>query len=270
MTAYELMLKTNYHLIKDGVLTDAQKHNIVDLFLAARSTPDQTQQFYIGVKFPDNFDSTGRHMYPVYFIPPYNDGKKLKTLLKQTPKTHIFSANMYELEILRLLYLLSPNNAEIKKMVTKTLERLKTTCFGYMDDGVGECFDTSLVVLRFLATVAPEETEWIQSRIDNYNRHYPQKKRPWFCVWYYWLCLSELNFEIAKPQVDKYKSEMLNWLCNKSCVMNSESDKMVHPVLFFLLRNNLMRYPEFEYIEGRVPYVSDKDKRLHFDMVRFD
>lgn len=205
-------------------------------------------------------------MYPVYFIPPYNDGKKYKTVLNQTPKTHIFSANMYELEILRLLYLLSPDNFEIKEMTLKTLDRLKTTCFGYEDDGVGECFDTSLIVLRFLTVTAPGEMEWIQSRMDNYNRHNADKKRPWFCVWYYWICLSELPFVIAKPEVDKYKDEMLNWLCNKSCVMNSEDDKTLHPVLLSILRNNLARYPEYEYIKDRQPFVSNKDRRLHFDM----
>lgn len=205
-------------------------------------------------------------MYPVYFIPPYNDGKKYKTVLNQTPKTHIFSANMYELEILRLLYLLSPDNFEIKEITLKTPGRLKTTCFGYEDDGVGECFDASLIVLRFLTVTAPGEMEWIQSRMDNYNRHNADKKRPWFCVWYYWLCLSELPFVIAKPEVDKYKDEMLNWLCNKSCVMNSEDDKTLHPVLLSILRNNLARYPEYEYIKDRQPFVRDKDRRLYFDM----
>ena len=266
MNAHELMIKTNHYLVKCDDLTDTQKCNIANQLLAARSTPEQARRFYLGVKFPDNIDSAGRHMYPIYFIPPYNDGKKHKTIFNQTPKTHIFSANMYELEILRLLYLLSPDNTEIKEMTAKTLDRLKTTCFGHEDDGVGECFDSSLVVLRFLAAVAPNETEWIQSRIDNYNRHYGDKKRPWFCVWYYWLCLSELPFEIAKPELEKYKGEMLNRLCNKSCVMNSEHDKTIHPVLICMLRNNLARYPEYAYIKDRQPYVSDKDERLHFNM----
>ena len=127
MTAYELMIKTNHYLIKGGDLNEAQKRNIVSQLLNAKSTPEQARRFYIGVKFPDNTDSSGRHMYPLYFIPPYNDGKKYKTILGQTPQTHILSANMYELEILRLLYLFAPDNAEIKEMTSKTLERLKTT-----------------------------------------------------------------------------------------------------------------------------------------------
>ena len=80
----------------------------------------------------------------------------------QTPKTQIFSVNMYELEILRLLCILAPDNSEVKYMIDETVRRLKTTCFGFMDDGVGECFDTSLVVLRFIAAAAQDETEWIK------------------------------------------------------------------------------------------------------------
>lgn len=266
MTAYEVMIKTNHDLIKGGSFTEPQKRDIAQQLLSAKSTPEQANRFFIGVKFPNNTDSLGRRMYPEYFIPPYNDGKKYKTILNQTPKTHILSANMYELEILRLLYLFAPDNFEISNMVKNALERLKTTCFGFADDGVGECFDASLVVLRFLAAVTANETTWIKSRIDNFKNHYSDKKRPWFCLWYYWLCLSELSFDITKSEIDKYKDEMLNWLKNKSCVMNSEHDKTIHPVLFCILRNNLARYPEYKFIKDCQPYVSEKDGRLYFDM----
>lgn len=266
MTPYELMIKANHYLIKGGTLTDAQKQHIVRQLMAARSTEEQARKFYAGVKSPNNMDPNGRQMYPSFFIPPYNDGKKYKTIFNQIPKTHILSANMYELEILRLLYLLAPENAEVQEMVSKTLNRLKTTCFGYTDDGVGECFDTSLVVLRFLATVASNETAWIQSRIENYNKHAKEKKRPWYANWYYWLCLSELPLAIAESEIEKYKADMLNWLYNKSCVMNSEHDKTVHPVLMCILRNTVAKYPEYMYIKDRQSYVSEKDGRLHFDM----
>jgi hypothetical protein len=58
-------------------------------------------------------------MSPEFFIPPYNDGKKLKTLYNQTPKTNIFSANNYELGILRLL----PEYAHIKDIQPFVSER---------------------------------------------------------------------------------------------------------------------------------------------------
>jgi hypothetical protein len=150
MNAHELMIKTNHHLIKGGELTGPQKANIAAQFLLARSGARIKQSFYKGVKYPGNTDGDGRRMYPVFFIPPYNGGKKLQTVIPLTPKTHILSANSYELEIIRLLYLFLPDDAAVTEMVQKTLERLKTTCFGYAGCAMGECFHSSLIVLRFL------------------------------------------------------------------------------------------------------------------------
>jgi hypothetical protein len=266
MTVYELMIKTNHYLIKGGILTESQKNTIVNQLLSAQSSEQEAQRFYQGVRYPNNIDSSGRRMYPMFFIPPFHDGKKYKTILNQTPKTHILSSNMYELEIIRLLSCLSNKNKIVDDLVMKTLDRLKTTCFGYRDDGLGECFDTSLVVLRFLATVAPEEISWIQSRITNYKNHVEEKKRPWYNEWYYWLCLSELPFELADSEIRSYKLPILEWFTKKSMVMNSDHDKTIHPVLYCILRNMMARYPEYEYIKSREPYVSERDTRLHFDL----
>jgi hypothetical protein len=266
MTDYELMIKTNHYLIQGGELTEGQKNTIVKQFLASICTKQEAQRFYQGVRYPNNTDRTGRRLYPMFYIPPYHDGKKYKTILNQTPKTHILSANMYELEILRLLHYLSFENKTVDDLVATTLERLKTTCYGYHDDGLGECFDSSLVVLRFLAQVAPSETAWIQSRIDNYHNHVDEKKRPWYNEWYYWLCLSELPFELADSEIPRYKGSILEWLTEKSMVMNSEQDKTLHPVLFCILRNMMARYPEYEYIKAREPFVSEKDGRLRFNL----
>jgi hypothetical protein len=75
-----------------------------------------------------------------------------------------------------------------------------------------------------------------------------------------------MPFNIAKKEIDKYKEVMLTWLSNKSFVMNGETDKTIHPVLISMLRNIISRYPEYEYIKDREPYVSEKDGRLHFNM----
>jgi len=265
MTLHELMVKTNHYLIKGGQLTDAHKANIVNQFLSGVSSQSAAERFYNGVKFPKNTDDCGRQMYPIYFIPPYNDGKKLKTIIGQTPKTHILSANMYEFEILRLLHILAPENPDVKAMISETLKRLKTTCYGKDGCEAGECYDTSIVVLRFLAAAAPHERDWINDRIRTYYLHLDKKKRPSFIIWYFWLCLSELPLDIAEPNIIRYKDDILTQL-NRSCVMNSENDKTIHPVIICAIRNVMARLPEFEYIKSREPYVSDKDGRLHFDM----
>jgi hypothetical protein len=70
MDTYELMIKTNYFLIKGGTLTDGQKQNIVNQFLSAVSSKQTASRFYHGVKYTNNIDREGRRMYPVYFIPP--------------------------------------------------------------------------------------------------------------------------------------------------------------------------------------------------------
>jgi len=265
MTTYELIIKTNHYLIKGGTLTDNQKQNIVGRFMSNVSNKEAAECFYKGVKFPDNIDSEGRRMYPIFFIPPYNDGKKYQTVMTVTPKTHILSANSYELEIIRLLYILAPENPTVRDIVSQTLERLKTTCFGNQDDGLGECFDTSLIVLRFLAATAPSETKWMKERINNFHKHFDKKHRHWGVKWYFWLCFSELPFELAEPEILRYKEEILSQL-SRSCVMNSDFDKTTHPMIICMIRNVMARLPEYTYIEDREPYVSEKDERLHFNM----
>jgi len=178
------MIKTNRHLIEGGELKEAQKANVVNQLLGARSDERAKQSFH---------KSMGGAMYPQYYIPPYNGGKKLQTVIPMSPKTHILSANAYELEILRLLALFAPDNPEVKEMVAKTLERLKNTCFGYQSCHVGECFHAGLIVLRFLAAAAPQETEWIKKQIDVYENHAGDAKRHSGVNKYYLLCLFELK-----------------------------------------------------------------------------
>ncbi len=66
------------------------------------------------------------------------------------------------------------------------------------------------------------------------------------------------HFEIANPEILKYKDEILPWLTNRSCVMNSEQDKTIHPVLICMLRNLISEIPEYEYIKDREPYIDEK------------
>ena len=270
MTTYELMIKTNHYLIKGGKLTEGQRANIVNQLLDGRSDERAVQGFKKAVNAPEYLCSIGkskdiRVMYPLFYIPPYNEGKKLQTVIPMSPKTHILAANSYELEILRLLYLFAPDNSLVQDMIDKTLARLKTTCFGYHDCHNGECFHSALIVLRFLATVS-DDKEWIYKMIKYFNKYNGETKRHSGTVWYYWLCLSELTFETAKPEIDKYKNEMLNRLSNRSYVMNSDNDKNIHPVILCILRNIISKYPEYEYIKDRQPYIKEKDGRLYFDM----
>jgi hypothetical protein len=266
------MIKTNHHLIKGGELTDSQKANIVRQLLDARSDERTKQSFYRGVKYPGNADKSGSgHIYPIYFIPPYNENKKSQTVIPLSPKTHILSANSYELEIIRLLHLFAPGDPVVRDMVMKSLERLKTTCYGYHDCSMGECFRTALIVLRFLAAIAPDDAAWIGKLFNFFNRHMDEKLMQkgngihGNVLWYYWLCLSEIPFELARREILRYKDKIVVQL-SRSSVMNSESDKVNHPVMICAIRNALSRLSEYAYIKDRRPYMSDKDGRLYFDM----
>jgi len=182
-----------------------------------------------------------------------------------TLKTHILSANAYELEIIRLLHLLAPDNPIVQNMVHETLARLKTTCFGYRDCHHGECFHAALIVLRFLGAVS-DDVQWMKKLIRLFNTYNGETVRHSGTVWYYWLCLSELPVAIAEPELEKNKDEWLARL-QKSLVMNQENDKIHHPVLFCILRNCLSRLAEFTYMKNRKPYVNERDGRLYFDVL---
>jgi hypothetical protein len=154
-------------------------------------------------------------------------------------------------------------------MVAGTLKRLKTACFGN-DCTIGECFHSSLLVLRFIAAVVPDDTIWINRLVDKINKHLDEKLKGKNRVhgnlqWYYYLCLSELPYNTVEPELLKYKEVQYARLM-KSAVMNNESDKIHHPVLFCILRNCLCRFPEYAHLKDRQPYISDKDGRLHFDV----
>ena len=241
MTPYELMFRTNHYMIcgTQPELTDAQKAYITGRLLSARSSEEDCTRFYHGVRYPGNRDSSGRRLYPEFFIPPYQDGKKYRSVLGQLPKTHLFSANLYELEILRLLHLFSGNDNNIRRMVSHTLNRLKSTCFGACDDGVGECFDTSLVVLRFLAAAAPDQTEWMQSRIDNYYRHLHECKRASQTPWYYFLCLSEIPQSVSIPLLHSEKQQLLSLQTQIDKPNAANKDKVFYPVKTAILQRCL-------------------------------
>ena len=199
-SSHEWMVWINHRLIAgDGAVGAREKADIADRLLAARAEPDRVKRFLAGFRSP--------WMYPAFFVPPFNHGKKLPTILGQRPGTHIFSANSHELEILRLLVLFAPDDPKVRDMAARTLDRLRTTCFGFKGCEKGECFDASLAALRFLAAATPGEREWMEGLIQKYHQHFHDKKRSWQIKWYYGLCLSELPEEMARYWLARYPDQ---------------------------------------------------------------
>jgi len=245
MKAYELMIKTNRYLLRGGVLTDAHKAKIVRELRAGRVTDGRLRTF-------------DPYAYPKYYIPSYNNGKKLQTLIPISPKTNINADNAYEFEILRLLHMFDPDG-EVAEMIEGTLKRLKKTCFGYQSCHYAECFESGLNVLRFLTFAAPEDKDWMQKQITVYNDHYADSHHHSGVQKYYWYILSEMPFDIAEKELLRQKDLIADHL-NRSIKIKTENDDI--PI--YAMRNALSRLPEYLYIKDRKPY--EEKGRLYFDL----
>ena len=252
MTAYELMIKTNHHLIRGGGLTGAEKTHITRQLLAAKTAMGSDPWLYDG--------AMNAHM-PAFFVPPYNNGKKLKTVIPMGAQTAQVSDNSYELEIIRLLHIFNQPNHEIASMVAVTENRLKQLCFGYKDCFYAECFHAAMVVLRFVSSVMPSDTHWIKKQIAGYNKHHNDRRWHSGVHKYYWLCLSEMPYDVAEPEIHRQKERIAEQL-SRSYIMKHENDD----IPLYAMRNALARLPEYSYLKDRHPYVDEKTKRLHFNM----
>jgi len=264
LTLYELTFKVNNEMLKGKEIASKDKEYIVKQFIDGVSNKDTVARFHKGVHAPNSENGDNRKMYPLFYISPYDNGKKYVTLSTITPKTQILSSNSYELEILRILAIMAKDNSQVSEMLAGTKKRLSTTCFGRFCEA-GECFETSVVALRFLGAAYPEETEWLQRLIQGIKNHISDKKRHSGVNFYYWLTLSELPIELAQPEIERYKDFLLN-LLGKSFVMNSDHDKYASPFGKYILRNCLCRLDKYKYLRKIEPYISAKDGRIHFEI----
>ena len=234
MTAHELMTNVNHFLIKGGVLSDKQKANIVKQLLSAKNTREMAKDFF-------KMDWTENNGYPLFYMPP-NKNIKLQTVIPMSPFTHILSANSYELEILRLLHMFAAQDDDVCNMIEKTINRLKSSCFGYQKCAYGECFQTSIITLRFISVVLPDDAEWMKKQIEVFNKHYDERRRRRNdnILFYFWLCLSEMPSEIVEPEIHHHKERIIEQL-NRSCLIKNENDD----IALYVMRNTLARLPEY-------------------------
>ena len=245
MDAYELMIKTNHHLIRDGVLTDAQKATIARKLREGKITDGRRRTF-------------DAYAYPRFYIPPHNNGKKLQTIIPISPKTNIVADNAYEYEIIRLLHQFAPD-AETAHMIAETKARLKRTCFGYQSCHYAECFEAGLMVLRFLSFAALDERDWIAKQITMYNNHFKDRKHHNGVQKFYWLILSELPQDIAQTEVKRQENAIIDHLNRSYLIKNGTED-----VALYAMRNALMRLPAYAYLNKRAPFTDEKTGRLRF------
>lgn len=142
-------------------ITQEEKSTAVSIFLNGRNASEEIIQYKKRMRVNPQKDC----IYPNYYLPPYNDGKKLRLVQGYLPKTNILYANHYEAEILRLLVKFAPDHEAVKDMVCHTLERFANSCFGNFC-AQGECLIAGICVLRLLAVVRPRDDMWIDKLLD--------------------------------------------------------------------------------------------------------
>lgn len=154
---YRILIEINRKAIFAESISDLEKRKAVSTLLNGIASKEDVCKYKKRMRVNEATDA----IYPNYYIPPYHDNKKLRLIQGYLPKTNILYANHYELEILRLLLLLAPEDEKVMKMVQNTVHRLKNTCFGNSCTQ-GECLATGISVLRFLTVVRPDDAEWIE------------------------------------------------------------------------------------------------------------
>ncbi len=157
MENYRILMEVFQKEAEGENYTDEEKQEIVERLLNGMACREDVKKYKLRMRVNPYTDN----IYPNYYIPPYNENKKLRLADGSVPKTHILYANYYELEILRILFLYAPENDTVQKLIKNTLLRLKNTCYGNKCPQ-GECVATGKVVLRFLQTVCPEDKDWIE------------------------------------------------------------------------------------------------------------
>jgi len=150
-------------------------------------------------------------------------------------------------------------------MKDETLRRLRGTCFGFNGCFAGECFESAVVALRFLAAAAPDDACWHMRQIDLFNAHFGDKKRNGGVLIYFALCLSELPYETAEPEIRRNLNAIAAKL-SRAYSFADENSKTDLTVKLCVLRNALSRLDEFARIRDRQPYQSEGDGKLRFDM----
>lgn len=232
---YEMMLQINYMTICSKKLGPEERIYAPERFLESVSSEDDVRKFNIAVKAPitmaDSDDK--REMYPKFYIPPYNKGAKYRLVSGMLPKTHILSANAYELEILRLLSILAPGENDVINMLEDTRRRISTTCFGNSCHG-GECYDTSAVVLRFIGTAFPNDTYTIMNLLTKLFTHMRDSKRSVGIYTYILMCLSELPIALTEKYIYSEVSTI------KKMFMGSKDEKYDDD-FFMMIRRNVCK-----------------------------
>ncbi len=269
MEKYKILMELNRKMIFGEEISDAEKREAVSIFL--NGTCDKKDILKYKKRMRVNAETD--NIYPNYYIPPYDGSKKLRLIQGYLPKTNILYANHYELEVLRLLYILAPENKTVDEMVKNTLQRLKGTCFGNSCTQ-GECLIAGISVLRFLAITCPDDAEWIDKLLSTLGNMFLTFGKGQAAIQqgvplsYLLMAFTDINTEKTRALI-KQKQEWLldllrrGWITGKLSNGKISEGDTYNLIGKYIIRNVIGILPEFEDVSKYEIYVNDKDERCY-------
>ncbi len=273
MEKYKTLMEMNRKIVFGEEIPDTEKEQAVSILLNGICDKEEVSKYKRRMKVKAETDN----IYPNYYIPPYNGNKKLRLIQGYLPKTNILYANHYELEIIRLLYMLIPKNQTVDEMVKNTLQRLKGSCFGNAC-AQGECLTTGISVLRFLAVVQPDNTEWIEKLLNplgviflsfGKGQAAIQQGIP---VSYLLMAFTDINNEKTKELIIQKKEWLLEllrrgWITGKLSNGKISEGDTYNLMGKYIIRNALGTLPEYEDVSKHEIYVSSSDERCYCNIM---
>lgn len=272
MEKYRILMEINRKAIFAEEISEAEKEKAVSAFLNGICGKEERLKYKKRMRADPETDT----IYPNYYIPPYNEGKKLRLVQGYLPKTNILYANHYELEIIRLLFMFAPENEKVNEMAENTLQRLKNTCFGNSCTQ-GECMATGISVLRFLAVVRPFDLEWIDKLLiplgDTFlsfgsGQAATQKGIP---LSYLLMAFIDINSEKTVDLITQKKEWLLDllrkgWITGKLSNGKISEGDSYNLMGKYIIRNAIGTLPEYKDVSKYEIYVSGKDERCYCDI----
>ncbi len=272
MEAYRILTEINRKMVFAEEISATEKTEIVTILLNGICSKEDILNYKRRMRVNAETDC----IYPGYFIPPYNGGRKLRLVQGYLPKTNILYANHYELEILRLLVLFAPENKTVQEMVDASSQRLKNTCFGNSCTQ-GECFATGICVLRFLSAARPDDVEWIDRLVDPLGEAFltfgggqaaVQKGIP---LSYLLMAFTDINHQKIRDFICQKKAWLLDllrrgWITGKLSNGKISEGDTYNLMGKYIIRNALGTLPKYEDVSKYRIYINPDDERCYCDI----
>lgn len=269
MEKYKILMEINRKSIFAEEIPIIEKEEAVSIFLKGICCQEDVLKYKKRMRVNPETDN----IYPNYYIPPYNENKKLRLIQGYLPKTNILYANHYELEIIRLLFMFAPKNEKVNELVVNTLQRLKNTCFGNLCTK-GECAATGISVLRFLAVAQPNDLEWIDRLLSLLGDMFlsfgsgqaaAQKGIP---LSYLLMAFVDINNEKTRYLITQKKEWLLDllkrgWITGKLSNGKISEGDSYNLMGKYIIRNAIGTLPEYKDVSKYEIYVSGKDERCY-------